>query len=77
MHHDEEMDKVIDKLLKMARDIVGADKMKEGIGLTKEETSFYHAIASPDIIKDLYKDQTLIEMVRKLTTELKENESID
>ena len=77
LHHDEEMNKVIEELLQMARDIVEADKIGESIGLTKEETSFYHALTSPDIIKDLYEDTTLIEMARELTNELKENESID
>ncbi len=76
-HHDEEMNKVIDELLEMARDIVEADKIGEEIGLTKEETSFYHALTSPAIIKDLYEDEILIEMARELTNELKENESID
>lgn len=76
-HYDEEMNKIIDELLEMARDIVAADKIGEGIGLTKEETSFYHAITSPEIVKDFYDDKVLIEMARELTNELKENESID
>ena len=76
-HHDAEMEKVIEELLQMARDIVEADKIGEQIGLTKEETSFYHAITSPDIVKDLYEDTTLIEMARELTRELKENEAVD
>ena len=76
-HYDEEMNKVIEELLEMARDIVEADKIGESIGLTEEEASFYHALTSPDIIKDLYENETLIEMARELTNELKENESID
>lgn len=76
-HHDAELSSVIDELVKMARELVDADKIGEDIGLTKEEASFYHVIVSPDIVKDLYEDDTLIEMAKELTNELKENESID
>ena len=76
-HYDNEMNKVIDELLEMARDIVRADKIGEEIGLTREETSFYHAITSPERVKDFYEDEVLIEMAKELTKELKKNESID
>lgn len=76
-HHEEEMQKIIDELLEMARDIIRADKLGEEIGLTREETSFYHAIISPESVRDFYEDKVLIEMARELTRELKENESID
>lgn len=76
-HHDAEVDKVLNRLIELARDIVKADKMGEEIGLTKEETSFYQAIISPEKIKNLYEDQTLIEMAKELTKTLEENESID
>lgn len=74
---EEETDKLIDELVGIAKDIVKADKEGEGIGLTKEETSFYHALVSPDIVKEMYEDETLIEMAKELTSELKANESID
>ncbi len=76
-HHDNEVNKVIDELLDLARDIVKADKIGEEIGLTKEETSFYHAITSPQAVKDFYEDDILIEMAKELTKELQDNESID
>ncbi len=76
-HHDEEMDKIIEDLIDLAREVVQADKIGEGIGLTKEETSFYYALISPDMIKEMYEDEVLIEMAKELTDELKENESID
>src|SRR5699024_7350407 len=47
-HEDNQIDEVIDELLKMAKDLVKADKLGEEIGLTREETSFYHALTSPD-----------------------------
>lgn len=76
-YHDNEMNRIIDELLEMARDIVRADKLGEEIGLTQEEASFYHAIISPEAVKDFYEDEVLIEMARELTNELKANESID
>ncbi len=76
-YHDNEMNRIIDELLEMARDIVRADKLGEEIGLTQEEASFYHAIISPKAVKDFYEDEVLIEMARELTNELKANESID
>src|SRR5699024_1089686 len=76
-HEDNQIDEVIDELLKMAKDLVKADKLGEEIGLTREETSFYHALTSPDTVKDLYEDEVLMKMAKELTNELKENESID
>src|SRR5699024_10605864 len=68
-HHDNEVNRVIDELLDLARDIVKADKIGKEIGLTKEETSFYHAITSPEAVKDFYEDDILIEMAKELTKE--------
>jgi type I restriction enzyme R subunit len=76
-HHDKEIQKVLDDLIELAKDVVDADKKGEGIGLTKEETSFYYALTSPAMVKEMYADETLIEMARELTSVLKENESID
>jgi len=76
-HHNDELNEVIDELVTMARELVEADKIGEDIGLTKEEASFYHALISPELVKDLYEDNTLIEMAKELTNELKTNESID
>ncbi|HLR21756.1 MAG TPA: type I restriction enzyme endonuclease domain-containing protein [Tissierellaceae bacterium] len=42
-----------------------------------KKTSFYHALTSPDKVKDLYDDEVLMKMAKELTNELKENESID
>ena len=47
------------------------------MGLTIEEISLYHALASPELVKKMYKDDTIIKMAREFTSELKENESID
>ncbi len=77
LRQDAKIRKTIDELLKLAKEIVDADKLGEEIGLVKEEASFYHAITAPKAIKNFYKDETLIEIAKELTRELKENESID
>ncbi|HHX59767.1 MAG TPA: DUF3387 domain-containing protein, partial [Epulopiscium sp.] len=76
-HHDGEMQKIIDELLEMARDLVQADKQGEELGMTKEELSFYHALTLPETVKSAYEDDMLIKMAIELTEKLKENESID
>lgn len=73
----EELNKVIEDLISMAKDIVDADKYGEEMGLTREELSFYHALTSPKAVKDFYEDETLVEMAKELTRELQKNESID
>ncbi len=76
-HYDNEVNRVKNELLDLARDLVEADKIGAGIGLTKEETSFYHAITSPQAVKDFYEDDILIKIAKELTKELNENEAID
>lgn len=75
--HDLETQKIIDEFIEMALDFVKAKEIGDEIGLSKEETSFYHAITSPESVKDFYEDEILINMARELTEELKANESID
>lgn len=50
----------------MAKNHIEADEIGEEIGLTREETPFYHILTSPELVKDMYKDETLIEMAREL-----------
>lgn len=76
-HHDDEMNKIIDELVNMAKELIEADQVGEDIGLTKEEASFYHVIINPENITDIYEHDTLIEMAKELTQELKDSESID
>ena len=76
-HHEEEVQKIIDELIDLAREMVQGNGAANEYGLTKEEESFYYAIALPESVKDHYEDKVLIEMARELTQELKANESID
>lgn len=72
-----ELNKIIESLINIAKDIVEADKHGEKIGLSKEELSFYHALTFTDTIEKFYEDGVLIEMAKELTKELQENEAID
>jgi type I restriction enzyme R subunit len=71
------LNRIIESLINIARDIVEADKNGEKIGLTKEELSFYHALTFKETIEEFYEDEVLIQMAKELTKELRENESID
>lgn len=75
--YTKELNKIIEELIKMAKEIAESDKAGENIGLTREELSFYNAITFTESIKDFYEDEVLIEIARELTKELQENESID
>ena len=75
--HYAELNRVIEDLIDLAKDIVESDKNGQDIGLTKEEASFYNALTFKDGIEDYYKDEILIEMAKELTRELQKNESID
>lgn len=74
---NEEINKIIEDLINMAKDIAQADKAGEDLGLTKEELSFYHALTFTEKVEDFYEDEVLIEMAKELTDKLKENKSID
>lgn len=74
---NEEINKIIEDLINMAKDIAQADKAGENLGLTKEELSFYHALTFTEKVEDFYEDEVLIEMAKELTNKLKENKSID
>lgn len=76
-HHQNELQKTIDELIGLAKEVVASNGNGNLLGLSVAEESFYYALASPGSVKDFYEDEVLIEMARELTKELKENESID
>lgn len=70
-------EEVIEKLLKVAREIMDAQKAGEQTGLTQEEIAFYDAITKPQAVKDFYTNEELVEMTRELTDMLRRNKTID
>lgn len=70
-------EKVIHKLLDMAKDMKNAHNEGEKLGLTGEELAFYDAITRPEAIKDFYTNEELIKITRELTNGLREKRVID
>ena len=70
-------EEVIEELLKVAREIMDAQKAGEQTGLTQEEIAFYDAITKPQAVKDFYTNEELVEMTRELTDMLRRNKTID
>ncbi len=68
---------VIDELIKMSHDIMYANKKGEELGLVREELAFYDALTRPEAIKDFYEHDTLKEITRRLTEQLRKSRTID
>lgn len=58
-------------------DYTAGDKGNFANSDIRNDPFFHHAIISPELVRYSYEDKVLIEMVRELTKELRENESID
>lgn len=70
-------EEVIAELMKMAKDMAGAQAEGNALGLTGEELAFYDALTRPEAIKDIYKNEQLVAMTRELTDMLRKNRTID
>ena len=70
-------EEVIEEMLKLAKQIVAAQKEGEQLGLTDDELAFYDALTKPQAIKDFYKNDELIAITKELTDTLKKNKTID
>ena len=68
---------VIDELIKMSHDIMNANRKGEELGLVQEELAFYDALTKPEAIRDFYEHETLIEITRRLTEQLRRSRTID
>ncbi|NMD42125.1 MAG: DUF3387 domain-containing protein, partial [Firmicutes bacterium] len=49
----------------------------EDMGLAREEVAFYDALTRPEAIKDFYEDETLKEITRRLTGQLRKSRTVD
>ena len=72
-----EMNKRINELLKLAKQISEAQKEGEQLGLTADELAFYDALTKPDAIKDFYENEELIAITKELADVLRKNRTID
>ena len=69
-------EEVIKRLIELAT------RIKEGIdstpkGLTEDEAAFYDALSKPEAVKKFYTDDTLIQLTKELTDQLRRNRTVD
>jgi type I restriction enzyme R subunit len=70
-------EEVIQELLKLAQEMVDAEKQGNELGLSNEEKAFYDALTRPKAVKDFYSNDQLVEMTKELTDMLRKNRTID
>ena len=70
-------EEVIQELLKMAQEMMEAEKQGNELGLSKEEKAFYDALTRPQAVKDFYTNDQLVELTKDLTDMLRKNRTID
>ena len=70
-------EQVIEELLNLAKQIAGAQKEGDKLGLTADELAFYDALTKPQAIKDFYENEELIAITKELADTLRKNRTID
>ena len=69
-------EEVIKRLIELAKHIQ-EDVEARPKNLTEEELAFYDALSKPDAVKKFYKDETLVELTKELTDQLRRNRTVD
>ena len=70
-------EEVIQELLKLAQEMMDAEKEGNELGLSNEEKAFYDALTRPQAVKDFYTNDQLVELTKELTDMLRKNRTID
>ena len=70
-------EEVIQELLKLAQEMMDAEKQGNELGLSREEKAFYDALTRPQAVKDFYSNEQLVELTKELTDMLRRNRTID
>lgn len=70
-------EQVIEELMNLAKQMANARDEGNKLGLTEEELAFYDALTKPRAIKDLYNNESLINITRELTDALRKNNTVD
>ena len=70
-------EEVIQELLKLAQEMMEAEKQGNELGLSNEEKAFYDALTRPQAVKDFYTNDQLVELTKDLTDMLRKNRTID
>ena len=70
-------EEVIEELKKLAEEMARANAQGNSLGLSDEELAFYDALTKPQVVKDFYHNDELLQMTRELTEELRKSRTID
>ena len=70
-------EEVIKELLKLAQEMMDAEKQGNELGLSNEEKAFYDALTRPKAVKDFYTNDQLVALTKELTDMLRRNRTID
>ena len=70
-------EEVIQELLKLAQEMMDAEKQGNELGLSNEEKAFYDALTRPQAVKDFYTNEQLVALTKELTDMLRRNRTID
>ena len=70
-------EEVIQELLKLAQEMMDAEKQGNDLGLSNEEKAFYDALTRPQAVKDFYSNDQLVELTKDLADMLRRNRTID
>ena len=70
-------EEVIQELLKLAQEMMDAEKQGNELGLSSEEKAFYDALTRPQAVRDFYTNDQLVALTKDLTDMLRKNRTID
>jgi len=70
-------EEVIAELMRMAKEMANAHAEGDALGLSTEELAFYDALTRPQVVRDFYENDVLVEMTRELSEMLRKNRTID
>ena len=70
-------EEVIQELLKLAKEMMDAEKEGNSLGLSTEEKAFYDALTRPQAVKDFYTNDQLVALTKELAETLRRNRTID
>jgi type I restriction enzyme R subunit len=68
---------IIQELINIAKEVKGADKEGERLGLTTDEVAFYNALEVNDSAVQVLGDETLREIAKEIADKVRANATID
>ncbi len=72
-----DIERVLEQLIELSSDMAKEMQSKNELDLTNDEKAFYDALSSDPEVKDLMKDETLVQIARDLLVVLNKNMTVD